>query len=517
MTAPTPNGSSKLPWVSLFFDDLGHELDQDEADGRLTNVAKLFQAHPGLRTEATYRFYYPCAQGLASVPPASDWSATLSGGDPDCQYSLRHALYDLSQTFAEVSDQGVRQLALFGCGHGGALAWRLCRILARQGVHNPKDPARPFRIRQDFRIRFLGLFDVIGNFATEVRAGGPPPLGELPEAVEAVVHCVAAHERRTLFDLQSIRSDPALLPGAHRQEILYPGVHGDVTGGYGPGEQGRENTLARIPLNRMLEAAIAHQVPFPSLTRMNNTQPALYQEFSISRELAAGYSDYRARLRQEPHLYRELGHHECLYFRWLQRLLSDSGLHLKALARLEARRDELRLLLGRPMHQARASISMAQARPLPRLEDGWPTQAKRRQQEEELLRLERDIRSLNAAYAGLREQYLSLQWRRIYLDGGFPEFPPPVSALAIRHPNQLSEQDVLYRHQGDRVLVVPPLRPFERDMLTWMKVAEPLPAGLQRFFLDYVHDAIAHAPLPGGDRYFQRRSIFFRRARPWRG
>src|SRR5690606_23378283 len=103
-----------------------------------------------------------------------------------------------------------------------------------------------------------------------------------------------------------------------------------------------------------------------------------------------------------------------------------------------------------------------------------------------------------------------------YLSGGFPQADAPDSAFLLRQEEQLSENDTLYRHRDGWSLVVKPLRTCERDMLTWMHVAEPLPESVQRFFATYVHDSIAHTPATG-DLYFQRRSVFFRHARPWRG
>src|SRR5690606_9216132 len=80
----------------------------------------------------------------------------------DSQFQLRHALYDLSQTFGESTSKVPHQIALFGMGRGAALAWQLCTLLAEEGVSDPQDARRRFTLGRDFELRFLGLFDTLG-------------------------------------------------------------------------------------------------------------------------------------------------------------------------------------------------------------------------------------------------------------------------------------------------------------------------------------------------------------------
>lgn len=462
-------------WISLFFDGQGHDLEADAFSGRQSNIARLFRAHSQARPEGIYRFYYRGSGELSEDlgPLLGSPSTGSSGLAADSQASLQHALYDLAQTFQEISASPPHDIALFGFGRGAALAWTLSLHLAAQGLPDLSGQRGPFLMGQDFQIRFIGLFDTLGTFSLGSPAANVAPLDPIPDEVGHVLHCVAAHERRTLFDLQSLRDSPTnpLPPG--RQELLYPGMHSDVGGGYNKLDQGRSNSLARLPLRDMYEAALARGVPFLPLERLKILDRELYREFQIPDDLRLLYKDYCRRLPPETDLYRLLSHHESLYFRWLRCLLDTPAL----------------------LHDAITSWQ----RNLPPADNPI------------------GIQRLYQSYRDLEEQYQALVWRQRFLEGSFPEFNAPDTAFHPKLDEQLAEEDVLYRHQGDWALVVKPIKPFERDMLTWMKIAEPLPETLQRFFAQYVHDAIAHTPGAGGDRYFQRRSLYFRHSRPWRG
>lgn len=463
-------------WISLFFDGQGHDLETDALTGRQSNIAKLFRAHPNARPEGIYRFYYRGSGDL------SEDLGVLTGTSPtspnkrlptDSQASLHHALYDLAQTFQETNSHLPYQISLFGFGRGAALAWALSLHLETEGVPDLGGQRGTYLMGKDFQIRFIGLFDTLGTFSLGSFAANVASLPPLPDSVGQVFHCVAAHERRTLFDLQSLRNAPTQALPPNRREELYPGMHSDVGGGYAEGDQGRSNSLARIPLRDMYAAAQEQGVPFYPLEQLQVLDEPLYREYQIPESLQHLYEEYGRRLPPETDLYRALSHHECLYFRWLRCLLDSSASEQQATTiwkqfRLKAH-DE-------PERQ-----------------------------------------HLSQAFQNLKEQYDALLWRQRFLEGSFPEFNAPNSAFHPKRDEQLVEEDILYRHQGDWALVVKPIKPFERDMLTWMKIAEPLPKTLQLFFARYVHDAIAHTPGTGGDLYFQRRSLYFRHSRPWRG
>src|SRR5690606_2009173 len=197
-----------------------------------------------------------------------------------------------------------------------------------------------FRIGEDFQIRFVGLFDTLGTFSLGSFAANVASLSPIPTSVDQVLHCVAAHERRALFDLQSLRASPTEALPPNQREELYPGMHSDVGGGYAEGDQGRSNSLARLPLNAMLDAARSQGVPFVPLEQLQVLDEALYREYQIPPILQRLYDDYCLRLPPETDLYRALSHHECLYFRWLRCLLDSPTLIHNAIASWQPRTAE---------------------------------------------------------------------------------------------------------------------------------------------------------------------------------
>lgn len=92
---------------------------------------------------------------------------------------------------------------------------------------------------------FMGLFDSVASVGVSRTFPGSVGHDEwgncacirVPSALKECVHMVAAHEQRTDFPLDSI------FAGGHCpdnvDEVVFPGVHSDVGGGYAPGNQGK--------------------------------------------------------------------------------------------------------------------------------------------------------------------------------------------------------------------------------------------------------------------------------------
>ncbi|WP_231743376.1 T6SS phospholipase effector Tle1-like catalytic domain-containing protein [Janthinobacterium sp. B9-8] len=92
----------------------------------------------------------------------------------------------------------------------------------------------------ELKIDFLGIFDTVASVGlaqsapTQDGHSGWASAENLKVADDVrCVHLVAAHEVRGSFPLDAIGS------GALHKEVMYPGVHSDVGGGYEPLEQGR--------------------------------------------------------------------------------------------------------------------------------------------------------------------------------------------------------------------------------------------------------------------------------------
>jgi hypothetical protein len=103
----------------------------------------------------------------------------------------------------------------------------------------------------------------------------------IPEMVEDCLHMVAAHEIRNSFPLDSV-AQGAVYPSNCR-EMVYPGAHSDVGGGYRAGEGARSRStgalLSMIPLRVMRAQAIQAGVPLD-----DSLNPQDFAEDAASKE-----------------------------------------------------------------------------------------------------------------------------------------------------------------------------------------------------------------------------------------
>ncbi len=154
------------------------------------------------------------------------------------------------------------------------------------------------------RFRFLGIFDTVASagFWSGVSAlvtnstGGHGAWASaeslrVPASVQNCVHMVAMHELRRNFPLDEIGVDGKLQAGWVQH--AYPGAHSDVGGGYRPGELGisvgsDSLKLSQIPLNHMLDCAIAAGVP------LDRPQPTSdhFGTFAVHPDLTKAYADF---------------------------------------------------------------------------------------------------------------------------------------------------------------------------------------------------------------------------------
>ncbi|MDA5565479.1 DUF2235 domain-containing protein [Cobetia sp. MMG027] len=177
-------------------------------------------------------------------------------------------------------DPGVLQniyLSTFGFSRGAALArvfsnWliKLCRIDAYLTKSNGLTLAG-FPVTYDF----LGLFDTVASvgivnivpvFDGHAAWADAEKSLTIPPEIGRCYHFVSAHESRRSFPLDSIYSKFSM--PSNGEEIVFPGVHSDLGGGYSPGQQGKgidklgRDLLSRIPLAQMYREARISGVPF---------------------------------------------------------------------------------------------------------------------------------------------------------------------------------------------------------------------------------------------------------------
>jgi hypothetical protein len=266
------------PKLSFFFDGTGNNLDIDEPLQRLSNVAKLSRAavdDPKGRGASV--IYIPRVGTPFKVPKLVGYTDKLSddrggvrglglgsGGEMRIQFALAEFSRILELDWSSASWQCMQfiSVSVFGFSRGATEARAFVRRLIERKCQRTDSGLiwqAPNGERTPVRIKFVGLFDTVAS------VGGPTLhldwASELaiPPEVERCVHYVAAHEVREAFPLDSVRVGRAY--PANCEEVVYPGVHSDVGGGYEPDVQGRSNRLSRIPLRHMLAEAIRAGVP----------------------------------------------------------------------------------------------------------------------------------------------------------------------------------------------------------------------------------------------------------------
>ncbi|MFT3857676.1 MAG: DUF2235 domain-containing protein [Aquabacterium sp.] len=297
------------PKLSFFFDGTGNNLWQElrkPVDERaLSNVAKLYQAAvndkdgeeavptyiPGVGTP--YRYPY------SNISPNEDKGGVMglgfgAGGD----MRLEAALFEFRRLLeSEWSSGALRHmqwvtLSVFGFSRGATLARAFVRRLIAEHCERTADglmwkASRGERVR--LRIVFMGLFDTVASVGGPgLHVGWGSELA-IPQEVERCVHFVSAHEVRQAFPLDSVRVGKSY-PG-NCEEVVYPGVHSDVGGGYFEGFQGRSNQLSRIPLRHMYAEALKSGA---MLQRLQDLQPEDRAEMMLPNDapLGAKYSAY---------------------------------------------------------------------------------------------------------------------------------------------------------------------------------------------------------------------------------
>ncbi|KAA1175369.1 T6SS phospholipase effector Tle1-like catalytic domain-containing protein, partial [Photorhabdus heterorhabditis] len=128
-------------------------------------------------------------------------------------------------------------------------------------------------------VEFLGLFDTVASVGVshmvpvvEGHMAWADGTQELPSEeiygglVKRCVHLVSTHEQRLSFPMDSIRRSDGTYPTGST-EVIYPGVHSDLGGGYPPGDQGKaigKNDgllLSQIALHEMYAAAFQAGAP----------------------------------------------------------------------------------------------------------------------------------------------------------------------------------------------------------------------------------------------------------------
>ncbi len=338
------------PRFAFFFDGTGNNRELDTPLNRLSNVAKLFNAavNDGSKVNVLARYISGVGTpfripnrvpGYTDFPDDVGGSAGLgfgSGGNMRIDFAIGEfaRLLELEMGLSALPHIQYISLSVFGFSRGATAARTFVRRLIEQRCERT-DKGLVWRAKDGSKVplqlTFMGLFDTVASVGVPGWHMSWGAKLAIPSEVQRCVHCVSAHEVRQAFPLDSVRVDRSY--PSNCEEVVYPGVHSDVGGGYAPDEQGRSNLLSRIPLRHMyveaLRAGVALMLP-SSLT--DDRQP----DYTLASDdpLVSLYEQYMSSLPSEGGELESLIHaHRRPLIRWRAALAKTQRDH-RVLGRL---------------------------------------------------------------------------------------------------------------------------------------------------------------------------------------
>ncbi|SMC29950.1 Uncharacterized alpha/beta hydrolase domain [Andreprevotia lacus DSM 23236] len=231
------------------------------------------------------------------------------------EFAIRQQQADLKQRKSREAI-GKVYINVFGFSRGSAEARvfvsRLLKKWAPDGLLVKSIP---------YKVNFVGLFDTVASVGgVESIRGGVINLSwfdghwgwcadgalDVPTAVTRCVHMIAGHEQRMSFPVDSIREGTAYK--GNKLELVYPGVHSDIGGGYPHGDQGKSITaqdelmhthkLGQITLHDMyieaLEAGVPLHIKSPTMEDDKRFELKSYMEdaFAISGDVISAFNGW---------------------------------------------------------------------------------------------------------------------------------------------------------------------------------------------------------------------------------
>lgn len=295
--------------ISMYFDGTGNNKEADEIKKQWANPARLWRsamqyifdndqkdnpinAHAiyvsgvGTRFNGELNIF---ERGIATLEDKSLGNAAGLGGTRRLDYGesqFNHALNTAIKINTERADLALGRYAnqkktdsflalekklgqhrlikkinmsIFGFSRGAALA----RAFNNQLIFKCKSSADGLTYGESdspIDFKFLGLFDTVASFGLPATNLSNYTFQNrdlvVDPRVKMCVHYIAGNELRFSFPVDLINKKNGESANKNWKEIVYPGMHSDVGGGYAPDDQGVSDNFARIPLKAMLDEAV---------------------------------------------------------------------------------------------------------------------------------------------------------------------------------------------------------------------------------------------------------------------
>ena len=370
--------------VGMFFDGTNNNKKRDQEDvtdanaRSHSNVAVLFDAYNDKRPKH-YRYYVPGVgtpfPDIREMSESSEGKAMARGGEARIHWAMiqvlnavHFALYEsnlvdkvraerlvngpsflggggfmpigdgrrrgvfsglVSELAAKLRGTKPRlqtlHLTVFGFSRGAAEARTFCNWLDTLWSSEVEANDSLYDCIPRLRIQFVGLFDTVAsvglaNSAPVLNDGGFMGWAngtlELPARVEQCTHYTAMHEIRKSFPLSTTRRSLCSV-----REVMYPGAHSDVGGGYAPGEQGkalkRADLLSQVPLLHMYRHARTAGVPLADARELDAIgRGNTIVDLEISQGLAQRFDAYLHHGPKGGEIKKTMLEHLRWYWRW---------------------------------------------------------------------------------------------------------------------------------------------------------------------------------------------------------
>ena len=229
------------------FDGTGNE-DQDNSE-RDSNVVDFFSAYIDPKKNAEPKEEV----GSLYLKGIGRRAKTFFGRGPAEAFGLggHQRIRQAMERLANNLEAGDSTVDVVGFSRGAALAMSFA---------NEVDKQQP-----DVTIRFIGVFDVVGQFGLPGRHINAGHVLSLPDNVKTCRHAMALDETRELFPLTRLCDDNGN-PADSLAELWFRGVHSDIGGGNG------NRGLNWIALNWMFKNALRAGLPIDEREVERNLQ-----------------------------------------------------------------------------------------------------------------------------------------------------------------------------------------------------------------------------------------------------
>ena len=326
---------SDVVHISVFFDGTGNNKDVDEENKQWSNPARLWRNADLLTKEKDKSNYAIYVSGVGTRFNAElnifqraisilqdntglglgvglGGTRRLDYGEDQLNDALKKALilnakkaevdvdkyanqkkdYSFSEVEKSLSQHRLIKkinLSIFGFSRGAALARAFTNQFMWQ-CNSSCDGLTYGEGKYPIEFKFLGIFDTVASFglpATNLNNNLTFKGRDLviDERVKMCVHHIAGNELRFAFPVDLIHKENGELANPNWKEIVYPGMHSDVGGGYTPGSQNVNDNFARIPLKDMLADAVSSGVRMYDYDELQKKHEKVFeQQFAIRDE-----------------------------------------------------------------------------------------------------------------------------------------------------------------------------------------------------------------------------------------